>query len=148
MKKLLTLLSLAFVVSFCTMGTTCSHQVTLAPGGAYSDAYLATADQAILNAGKAFDAYVAWVAANQPYLAANAPQALTLRDRIVAGRNQWEKDAYAARDVYYNAETAYKAALASGQSGATPPQNATVAAAISILTDLTTQINSYRAAHP
>jgi hypothetical protein len=121
--------------------TGCQHTVTLEAGGAYSDAYLATTDQAILDADKSLDGFLAWYNANQAFLA-KYPAMVDLAASVTAHKNEWLRDAYAARDTYANAEVAYKAGKA------TAPSTAAVAAALSVIKDITTQINAYRAAHP
>lgn len=150
MKKLIPLLALGLVLTALpVIETGCgSHTVTLAQGGAYSDAYLATTDQAILDANSALTDFVSWYQANQVFLDAKAPQVAQYVASVNAHRSEWIRSAYAARDAYYNAAQAYKSALAAGTAGAAPPTNAGVAAALSILKDATTQIAQYKALHP
>lgn len=119
-----------------------STPVTLEAGGAYSDAYLATTDQAILDAAKTLDGFTAWYQANATFLA-KYPEVGQLASAISLHQNEWLKNAYAARDAYASAEAAYKKSLTSA-----PPSTAAVAAALSVITDATKQIAAYRASHP
>jgi hypothetical protein len=143
MRKLFITFALAFAaVAVPLTHTGCgTHTVTLEQGGAYSDAYLATTDQAILTAAQTLDGFLAWNAANSVFLA-KYPEVGVLAAKVAANKDQWIRDAYAARDIYAKAEVAYKA----GQGPV--PNNATVAAALSVINDITTQINAYKAAHP
>ena len=130
------------VVAVPVVETGCaSHTVALEAGGVYSDAYLATTDQAILDAAKTLDGFVAWYNANATFLA-KYPAVGQLSAKVTAHQNEWLRDAYAARDAYANAETAYKAGKA------TAPSTAAVNAALSVLKDITTQINAAKANNP
>lgn len=141
MKKLLPLLLLAcLTLTVPVLQTGCSHAVTLESGGAYSDPALATTDRAILDASHAMTDFVAWKAANATYLA-SWPEVAILAAKVSAGRDKWVRDAFAARDSYALASAAYKA----GKQG--PPDGANLRAAMAVLSDLTTQIISYRSAH-
>lgn len=141
MKKLLPLLFLScLALSVPIVQTACSHAVTLEAGGVYSDPALATADRAILDASHALGDFVAWQAANAAYLA-RWPEVAALAAKVSAGRDGWVRSAYAARDAYAQASAAYKA----GKQG--PPDGSNLRAALAVLSDLTTQITSYRSAH-
>lgn len=130
------------VIAGPVMQTGCaSHAVTLEAGGAYTDSYLATTDQAILDAAKSLDGFLVWYNANATFLA-KYPAVGDLAAKVNAHQNEWLRNAYAARDAYANAESAYRA----GKGGA--PSVAAVNAALSILLDVTKQITAYKAAHP
>lgn len=116
--------------------------VTLEAGGAYSDAYLATTDQAILDAARTLDGFMAWYKANATFLA-KYPEVGVLAASVSAHQNEWLRNAYTARDTYASAEAAYKKSLSSA-----PPSTAGVVAALSVITDVTKQIAAYRASHP
>ncbi len=133
---------LSLAGGFCLANLTgCQHAVTLEAGGAYSDAYLATTDQAILDTAKTLDGFLSWYNANATFLA-KYPAVGQLAAKVTAHQNEWLRDAYAARDVYANAEVAYKA----GKGAA--PSVAAVNSALSVLNDIATQINSAKTAHP
>jgi hypothetical protein len=121
--------------------TGCQHTVTLEQGGVYSDAYLATTDQAILDAAKTLDGFAAWYKANAAYLA-KYPAVGDLAAKVTAHQNEWLRDAYAARDSYAKAAALYKA----GQG--TAPTTAAVSAAISVLNDVVAQINASKTPTP
>src|ERR1700694_200231 len=121
--------------------TGCQHTVTLEAGGVYSDAYLATTDQAILDAAKTLDGFISWYKANATYLA-KYPAVVDLAAKVTAHQNEWLRDAYAARDAYAKAETLYKAGKA------TAPTTATVNAALSVLNDVIAQINASKTPTP
>lgn len=141
MKKFLPLLLLScFALTAPVIQTGCQHTVTLESGGAYSDSTLAVTDRAILDASRAMGDFVAWNEANATYLA-RWPEVGVLAAKVRAGRDGWIRNAYAARDAYAQAESAYKA----GKQG--PPDGAQLRAALAVLNDLTTQIVSYRSQH-
>lgn len=138
---LLAVLALS-AISLPVLETGCASQpITLEQGGVYSDAYLATTDQAILDAAHSLDGFLGWYAANATFLA-KYPAVGELAAKVTAHQNEWLRNAYAARDTYANAETAYKAGKA------TAPSTATVAAALSVLKDITTQIASAKSQTP
>lgn len=118
-----------------------SHAVTLEAGGVYSDTYLATTDQAILDAAKSLDGFLSWYNANATFLA-KYPAVGDLASKVNIHQNEWLRDAYAARDAYANAQTAYKAGKG------TAPSIAAVNAALSVLKDITTQISAAKANKP
>ena len=118
----------------------CQHQVTLEAGGAYSDAPLATADQAILDASHTLSGFIEWSGANATYLA-KWPEVSALAAKVAVQKDGWIRDAYAARDAYAKAITAYKSA-----TGPTPDA-ARLNAALAILANVTAQINDYKTAH-
>ena len=133
---------LAFAVPFTITQQGCYSQVTLEQGGAYTEVSLAVADQAILDASHALTGFVGWANANSAYLA-KWPEVGVLSAKVAAQKDGWVRDAYMARDAYASALAAYKAGKAS-----TAPSSANLNAAIAVLTNITTQITAYRAAHP
>lgn len=130
------------VVAVPVVETGCAaHVVTLEQGGAYSDPYLATTDQSILDASHALDGFLAWYGQNAPFLS-KYPDVGKLAVKVYDHRDEWVKNAYAARDAYASAAAAYRA----GKAG--PPSVAAVNAALSVLLDITKQVASYKALHP
>jgi len=128
--------------------TGCSNPVTLEAGGAYSDATLATTDQAILDASHALTGFVGWADANATYLA-RWPEVGALSASVAAQKDAWIRDAYAARDAYAVAAKAYRLAAGTPAADQTEVERkrAALQGALAVLTNLTTQIAAYRAAH-
>jgi len=132
------MISLVFAVPVVQTG--CQSTTTLEAGGVYTDANLAKIDQSILGAAKTLDGFVSWHAANVAYLT-KYPAVGELAEKVAAHRNEWIKNAYAARDAYAEAGVAYK------QGKATSPTMAGVNAALSIINNITAQINTYKSQH-
>jgi len=117
--------------------TGCKTQVSVEPGGAYTEASLATADQAILDASKTLDGFLQWELANSAFLA-RYPEVGKLAVNVTLNRDKWIKDAYAARDAYASALISYR--LGKGQY----PTTAKIDAALSLLINITQQIVAYK----
>jgi hypothetical protein len=142
MRKYLSLFVFA-IAAICPIAvqTGCAnHGVTLETGGPYSSSYLATTDQAILDASKAIDGFLSWYQTNATFLA-KYPEVGQLATQVQAHKKEWEVDAYAARDAYAAAEKAYKDGLG------TSPTTAKVDAALSILNSIAAEAASLNAAH-
>jgi hypothetical protein len=142
---------LAFFLSGCTPG-----QLTLEPGGVYTDPVAAQADLAIDEAKTTLEDFVAYELANRTALA-RWPAFRSIADRISAGKDEWIRDAYKARDAYYTAAQAWKAALAVATPSypADPAaeternrQRALLKAALAVITSITTQITQARDSLP
>lgn len=118
-----------------------NHGTTLETGGPYTDPYLAATDESILAASRTMDGFLAWNTANATFLA-KYPQVGQLAAQIQAHRDEWERDAYIARDSYAAAMKAYKDGLG------TSPTTAKVDAALSILNSIATQAANLKSATP
>lgn len=140
MKKLL--LIIGFVCAAAFQG--CQSHVTLEPSGAYSDASLAVTDQAILDASHAMSGFLTWYAANQTFLS-KWPEVGIFAAKVGAQKDGWIRDAYAARDAYASASVAYKQAKL--DSAGLDTKRAQLNAALALLTNITQQITTYKAAH-
>lgn len=147
MKKLLTLLALAFFAvalpvyqAGCTSGS-----VTLAPGGAYTDPVRYQLDKVISDADGLALGLLGWYDTNRAFLS-KWPEIGNVAETVRANENKWIKDAYAAEDAYLAAAVAYKTGSAS-LDGVNAAQ-AKFAGALSLLKNLTTQLAAYQAAHP
>lgn len=143
MKRLF--LIFALVLSAIVFPVGCQHQVTLEPGGAYSDATLATADQAILDASHTFTGFLDWYTANAAFLA-KWPEVGQLASSVAAQKDGWIKNAYLARDAFAQAQKAYKDAK--GSSTDVDTKRAQMNAALALISNVTQQITTYRNAHP
>lgn len=140
MKKPFTLFAIAFLaVASPVLQTGCqsSAPVTLAAGGIYSDPVLASADQAILDASRAFNAFILWHDANAVWLR-RWPEIGQLATNTSALKDGWIRDAYAARDAYALAAQAYRQGAVSADES--DKKRAALKAAIVYLNNITTHI--------
>lgn len=146
MKKLFTILALAFFATAMPVYTGCtSGSVTLAPGGAYTDPVRYQLDKVISDADGLALGLLGWYDTNRAFLS-KWPEIGNVAETVRANENKWIKDAYAAEDAYLAAAAAYKAGTAS-LDGVTAAQ-AKFAGTLSLLKNLTTQLAAYQAAHP
>ncbi len=143
MRKLLLIVCLICAPLPALFVSGCQNQTTLEAGGVYHDPVLAKTDQAILDASHALTAFLDWQTANASYLS-HYPEVGTLAARVAAQKDGWIREAYAARDAYAAASAAYKAGLGADPS----PASARLNAALAVLSNVTTQIITYKAAHP
>jgi hypothetical protein len=152
----------AILETGCPATTT---QVTLAPGGSYTDPVLFQIDQATVIADSSLTAFVSWQKANATFLA-QWPEVATLAATIQAKQDGWMRDVTAARDAYIVASKAYKSAVAaaSAVSGPLPsgggvtvsigPDNTPVLSArakfdgaLAVVTAVLTQAAAFQSAH-
>lgn len=143
MRKYLLAICLLFAPVPALFTSGCQHETTLEAGGVYSDVTIAKTDQAILDASHALTAFIDWSRANATYLA-RWPEVGQLAVKVAAQKDGWIRDAYAARDAYAGALSAYKAGRGPDPSSASSQLNA----ALAVLSNVTTQIVSYKSAHP
>lgn len=145
MKRLFLILCLAFAVpTAALLQSGCQHQVTLEQGGAYTDATLATTDQAILDASKTLTGFLDWHRTNATYLA-QWPEVGQFAERVAAEKDQWIRGAYQARDSYAEGAKAFKAGAAALDLD---ERRAKLNAVLSLLANVTSQINAYKTSHP
>lgn len=145
MKRYLISLVLAFTaISVPVLQTACTHVTTLEAGGVYSDPILAQTDRAILDASHALTGFIDWTQANAAYLA-KYPDVITLADKILNAKDGWIRDAYAARDAYASALTAYRAGK--GDQTTVSAKQAALNGAIAVLNNITAQITAAQTAH-
>ncbi len=147
MKKLILIFALAFsAVALPVTQSGCKGgSVTLAPGGVYTDPVLAQADQTILDVSHALTGFLDWSHANSAYLA-KYPEVLALATSVSTQKDDWIKSAYSARDAYAAAAAAYKAGT--GDGSVVDAKRAALIGALAVLTNISSQIVAYRAAHP
>lgn len=145
MRKFITLFAIiAISVASPIIQSGCVGTTTLQPGGVYTEPVLAKTDQEILDSDKILTDFVSWQSAHAAVLGA---EIATLAQKVSANKNQWIKDAYAARDAYADDLKTYKAAIASGNTGAIPPTTAKINAAVAVIANITAQITAYKSAH-
>lgn len=145
MKRLFLLAVFALTITAPIVQTGCKGPaVTLEAGGVYSDAFLAVADQYILDASKAMDSFIAWHTSNAAFLA-QWPEVGKLASDVSANRDTWIRNAYAARDSYASVLKAYRDGKASQAD--VDAKKAAFNAAIAVINNITAQINAYRSAH-
>ena len=149
MKKFILMFALAFTaVALPLSQTGCkSSSVTVAAGGVYSDPVLAVADQSILDTSAALTGFVQWVGANSGALV-KYPEVTALAATITQQKDGWIKSAYSARDAYASAAADYKAAKAGSSAATVSATQAALNGALAVLSNVTTQITAYKAAHP
>lgn len=150
MKRIILILALAFsAIAVPVIQTGCANKITLEPGGAYTDPYLAKTDQAILDSSRTLQAFVAWHAANSTFLA-KYPAVGALAIEVAGKEKGWIRDAYAARDAYALAAKAYREAAGTPGADASEVElrRAKLNGALALINNITQQIVAYRAAHP
>jgi hypothetical protein len=131
------------IIALTFAGCASTGKVTLAPGGVYHELTLAQVDQSINDAETALDGGIQWISDNAVFLS-RWPEIAAVAANVAAHKDEWERQARAARTTYAKALAAYRAA---GLQGAAPT-TAAVDAAIAAIADINTQIAAYQAAHP